>query len=223
LAGCGLLAGKALDTGLGSVKDVDVTPGQIALNIGQQQLFKATSSKVLGSDKEARPKWELLGDVGYIDANGLFMATNPGQGEIRATLKTAGGLGSVVGKAQVFVGPPAQAAPRVLSATVNTNTASPGTLLTFQAQVEGSGGPANIQRVTAQELKTGYVVPFADDGLHYGDAKANDGLFTGQFLIPSGVQTDSLRFGVHAEDFSAPANSSAWSWVTVGIGAAPPN
>jgi hypothetical protein len=79
LAGCGLIAGKALDTGLGSVKDVNVTPEQIALSIGQQQLFKATSSKVLGGDKDARPKWEMLGDVGYIDANGLFIATNPGR------------------------------------------------------------------------------------------------------------------------------------------------
>jgi hypothetical protein len=218
LSGCGLLAAKAVSSGLGSTTDVDVTPTPVTMSIGSQQQFVARSKKLLGNPRITDAQWEVEGNVGYIDANGLFTATNPGQGKARATVNDAAGVGNTVGKADVFVSPPQDNVPRIVSAGVSPTSASAGSILTLTATVSAPAGSAEVQRVQARELKIGLSADMVDDGLHNGDAVANDGVYTGRVTIPLSVTTNQLRFGIHAEDFGNPPRSSAWSWVLVSLG-----
>jgi hypothetical protein len=217
--GCSLIAGKAASAGLSSVTDVSVSPDPIAMSIGQQQLFKAKAKQTLGNSKDTNADWSVTGGIGFIDSNGLFRATNPGTGQIRATVSTLAGAGKVVGKATVYVSPPAATAPSIASATADPSTAGANSLLTLRATVTSPQGLSNVKSVTAEDLTTGYKVQLVDDGLHYGDATAQDGVYTGQFTIPPGTTVDHLHFGFHAEDYGNPPNSSPWSWSDVRIGA----
>lgn len=215
LPGCSLIVGKAASTGIGSVRDVEVNPDQVSLSIGQQQQFTARATKVIGNSGSADPDWELVGEVGFLSASGLFIATNPGQGTIRATVKTAGGLGNVVGKATVYIPPPPDGTPTVSQVTVDPPTSGPGSTITFTATVVSPNGPTVIGRVLAVEPATGFSTTLLDDGVHNGDLVAGDGVFTGKLVIPASVTKNQLRFGVHAEDYNAPPASSPWVWVTV--------
>jgi hypothetical protein len=218
LPGCGLLAAKAISTGIGSTTDVEVSPGPVTMAIGQQQQFQARSRKIAGNPRITDADWSVEGGVGYVDSNGLFIATNAGQGKVRATKDVAAGVGNIVGKADVFVSPPPDTAPRIANATVTPASASAGSLLTFRASVQSSRGLAEVQRVVARELRAGLTVQMVDDGIHNGDTQANDGIYTGQITLPLNITTNQLRFGIHAEDFANPPNSSEWSWVTVNLG-----
>lgn len=218
LPGCGLLAAKAISSGIGSTTDVEVTPNTVAMAVGQQQQFQARSRKVISNPRDTTADWGVEGGVGYVDGNGLFTATNAGQGKVRATVDVTSGIGDVVGKADVFVSPPPATAPRITSGSVTPNSGGPGTLLTFRATVESSRGLAEVQRVVAREPRVGLTVSLVDDGIHSGDLQANDGIYTGQFSVPPSVTVNQLRFGIYAEDFSNPPAISEWNWVTVSLG-----
>jgi hypothetical protein len=218
LSGCGLLAAKAISSGLGSTTDVEVTPSPITMSIGGQQQFIAKSKKLLGNPQITDADWSVDGGIGYVDGNGLFTATNPGQGTVRATKSVTAGVGSTVGKADVFVSPPADTAPRIVSAASNPSAGGPGTLLTLTATVSAPAGLTEVQRVLARELTVGLSVEMVDDGIHNGDAQAGDGVYTGRVTVPASVTSNQLRFGIHAEDFGTPPQSSAWSWVAVPLG-----
>lgn len=81
----------ALEVTPGPLTFISIEPGSFALRVGAQQVFKATGRDAQGNEVTITPVWNLQGDIGKIDAQGVFQATSPGQGVIGAVVGTIQG------------------------------------------------------------------------------------------------------------------------------------
>lgn len=215
LSGCGILAGKAAETALGSVRDLEIQPGQVTLLVGQTQQFRAVATKVLGSERTAVPSWSVEGEIGFINQQGLFTATNPGTGKVRGEIKTGAGTAQVVGRANITVALHPEA-PRIVEASLEPTEGTSQTVITLRARVEDPQGLADVLEVKAREPLTGIETHLFDDGIHGSDPKAGDGVFTGQLPVPPGFQPgQQIRIGIFATDFNNAVSS--WWWGTFNV------
>lgn len=214
--GCGIIAGQAVSTALGSTRSVQVNPSTVSLLPGAQQLFTERSTKVIGSTGSDHPSWSVetpsgQTPVGFIDQNGLFTATDQGQGTVRADVNTGAGAVHLDGRATVFVTTDPNA-PVVGPVTLSPASGSLGSTVEITAPVSDPQGLSDIQRVSVREQTTGLTADLVDDGLHGGDVTAHDGIYSARITLPPTIQLPSLRFGVYAVDFEG--HPSNWSWQT---------
>ena len=68
-------------------RELLVTPAEISLSSGMRQELVALVKTLDGELIPALPAWRVIGNIGAVDASGLFVATTAGQGEIEATAR----------------------------------------------------------------------------------------------------------------------------------------
>jgi hypothetical protein len=74
-----------------------ISPEAASLSVGETQAFTINGMQLKSSSIASTLTWVVIGDVGTIDANGLFTATSPGEGTIEVRSD------SLIGRATVIV------------------------------------------------------------------------------------------------------------------------
>ena len=77
---------------------IQISPeGPLNMEIDDTQQFSAAVEDYRGTHPEEATdfSWEVIGGIGTIDENGLFLATTGGNGSVKATLKEFGNSDTV--------------------------------------------------------------------------------------------------------------------------------
>ena len=75
-----------IDLVLSQLRMLEIIPESAELNVGQTLQFKVIGRDQSGNEVPAHGiTWEVLGEIGTIDQNGLFTATAPGEGKVKVT------------------------------------------------------------------------------------------------------------------------------------------
>ena len=63
---------------------VEVVPETVALRAGETQSFSAVGMDAFGNEVDFEPLWNVEGDVGSIEGEGMFTAAHAGSGRVVA-------------------------------------------------------------------------------------------------------------------------------------------
>ena len=88
-------AKMAVDVVSGDIATVTVEPAVTTIKAGEQQTFTAAGFDAQGNRLNIEPVWSVNGDVGKIDANGVFQGTTVGQGYALVRMDSAIGVAEV--------------------------------------------------------------------------------------------------------------------------------
>jgi hypothetical protein len=80
---------------------VEVTPGEVTVEVGQTQDFQAIVKDQAGHVLSVEPTWSVTGNIGTIDERGRFTATSSGEGTVVATAGDQSGTATVHVEADV--------------------------------------------------------------------------------------------------------------------------
>ncbi|OGC24102.1 hypothetical protein A2310_05135 [candidate division WOR-1 bacterium RIFOXYB2_FULL_37_13] len=91
IVGCG----QSVENIVENSTELKISPESAELYVGQTQQF-TISGMVIKSDTSYSASWEVVGDIGTIDATGLFTATETGEGTITVAIDGMKGAVAVV-------------------------------------------------------------------------------------------------------------------------------
>ena len=85
----------AVEVAPAQIATVTIEPAVTTVKAGKQQAFTATGFDAQGNRLDIEPLWSVNGNVGSIDAGGVFQATTVGQGYVLVRMDSATGVAEV--------------------------------------------------------------------------------------------------------------------------------
>ena len=79
----------------GPLAMITLSPATLTVRAGSKQAFGATGTDAYGNAVPIEPTWSLQGNIGRIDAKGMFEATTSGSGAVVAVVGNVAGLATV--------------------------------------------------------------------------------------------------------------------------------
>ena len=186
------------------IQSINITPETVAVVACQTQQFTVSVASSLSGDSSDLPvasslsgdsvTWEVIGDIGEIDNNGLFTAKKPGDGKIKATLKSNPEITAETGSINVTRGDADK-----VELTANPTEVHPGERSTLTIKVtDACGNPVPNEKVEFLLEGTGDLGQVVDNGDGTYTAEYTAGDAAGKVLIMAfiGAKSDSVGLSV---------------------------